>query len=162
ANSFSNDVSVLLGRGDGTFRPGTSLAVGANPFYLVAGDFDGDGGVDLAAADYTSRDVLVVLGRGDGSFPAVSTAVSAGQPLVGRTGSLVDDDFDDDGNLVLVVTLRFTAESASGKAVVVLRGDGGGGIGEGLSIPAGREPGPLVAGDFDGDGHLDLATGDAG
>ena len=43
ANSASNDVSVLLGNGDGTFQPQVRYAAGTSPVSLVAGDFNGDG-----------------------------------------------------------------------------------------------------------------------
>ena len=51
ANFGSNDVSVLLGNGDGTFQPPVTYAVGARPCALVAGDFTGDGRTDLAVAN---------------------------------------------------------------------------------------------------------------
>ncbi len=43
ANFESNDVSILLGNGDGTFEPAVQYAVGAGPVAIVAGDFTGDG-----------------------------------------------------------------------------------------------------------------------
>ena len=51
ANSGSNDVSVLLGNGDGTFQPQVTYAVGSEPVAIVAGDFNGDGRTDLAVAN---------------------------------------------------------------------------------------------------------------
>ena len=51
ANDGSNDVSVLLGNGDGTFQPQVTYAVGTGPAALVAGDFTGDGRTDLAVAN---------------------------------------------------------------------------------------------------------------
>ena len=47
----SNDVSVLLGNGDGTFQPQVTYAAGSAPIALVAGDFNGDGRTDLAVAN---------------------------------------------------------------------------------------------------------------
>ena len=68
ANYGSNDVSVLLGNGDGTFQNQVPYAVGDLPNALVAGDFNGDGRTDLAVANYGSNDVSVLLGNGDGTF----------------------------------------------------------------------------------------------
>ena len=68
ANYDSNDVSVLLGNGDGTFQNQVTYAVGTGPDALVAGDFTGDGRTDLAVANYGSNDVSVLLGNGDGTF----------------------------------------------------------------------------------------------
>ena len=43
---------ILLGNGDGTFQPAMSFAVGIRSrCALVAGDFTGDGKLDLAVAD---------------------------------------------------------------------------------------------------------------
>ena len=51
ANSGDNDVSVLLGNGDGTFQTQVTYAVGTDPDAIVAGDFTGDGRTDLAVAN---------------------------------------------------------------------------------------------------------------
>jgi hypothetical protein len=40
-----------LGNGDGTFQSAMNIGVGAQPESLVTGDFNGDGILDLAAAD---------------------------------------------------------------------------------------------------------------
>ena len=49
-----NDVSVLLGNGDGTFQAQVTYAVGTGPTAIVAGDFNGDGRTDLAVANVDS------------------------------------------------------------------------------------------------------------
>ena len=49
ANEASNNVSILLGNGDGTFTQGSPVAA-AGPVSVVAGDFDRNGTVDLAVA----------------------------------------------------------------------------------------------------------------
>ena len=74
-----NDVSVLLGNGDGTFQNQMTYAVGTGPDAIVAGDFTGDGRTDLAVANYGSNDVSVLLGNGDGTFQnQVTYAVGTG------------------------------------------------------------------------------------
>ena len=50
ANSNSNNISVLLGDGAGSFQA-QSLAVGNSPTALVVGEFNGDGRTDLAVAN---------------------------------------------------------------------------------------------------------------
>src|SRR5213083_3066427 len=50
ANNGSDDVSVLLGNGDGTFQPAVNYPVGEFPWSVAVGDFDGDGRLDLAVA----------------------------------------------------------------------------------------------------------------
>jgi hypothetical protein len=59
-------VTVLLGRGDGTFRPRRDYAVGLHASRVVAGDLNGDARPDLALAD--AGNLAVLLNRGDGSF----------------------------------------------------------------------------------------------
>src|SRR5260370_15781588 len=52
---------------------------GADPASVAVGDFNGDGKLDLAAANYNSKSVAVLLGNGDGTFQApLSFAVGAG------------------------------------------------------------------------------------
>src|SRR5260370_448434 len=46
ADGFSNEVSVLLGNGDGTFQPQVTYAVGSYPVAMLAGDFNGTGHLD--------------------------------------------------------------------------------------------------------------------
>ena len=52
ANFYANDVSVLLGNGDGTFQNQMTVPGGDGPSAIVAGDFNGDGRTDLAVANY--------------------------------------------------------------------------------------------------------------
>jgi hypothetical protein len=62
-------VGVLLGKGDGSFRPSSYFAAGPHPIALVASDFDGDGRRDPAVADNIHAGRLsLLLGRGDGTF----------------------------------------------------------------------------------------------
>ena len=42
----SGDVNILLGKGDGTFRPAVSYAAGASPEGVAVGDFRSDGKLD--------------------------------------------------------------------------------------------------------------------
>jgi hypothetical protein len=43
ANVYSNSVSVLMGKGDGTFQPNRELATGARPYSVAIGDVDQNG-----------------------------------------------------------------------------------------------------------------------
>ena len=57
ANLFTNNVSLLLGNGDGTFGAATYLGVGPRPSTVAVADFNGDGNSDLATANQTSNKV---------------------------------------------------------------------------------------------------------
>src|SRR5262249_12429283 len=64
----SNEVSILLSNGDGTFQPAVQYAVGTGPEAIVAGGFNGDGHLDLALAHLEFSDVSQRLGEGDAAL----------------------------------------------------------------------------------------------
>src|SRR6202158_495238 len=70
ANSTSNNVTVLLGNGDGTFREaaGSPYPVGKNPSSVVVADFNGDGNADFAVANKDDNTISVLKGDGKGGF----------------------------------------------------------------------------------------------
>jgi hypothetical protein len=57
---LQDDVGVLLNNGNGTFQSEIDYAVARRPGALVMGDFNHDGNVDVAAADWQSSDVVVL------------------------------------------------------------------------------------------------------
>src|SRR5687768_13225053 len=50
AATGSGGVGIMLGNGDGTFRPRVNFSTGAQSQDLAAGDFNSDGRVDLAVS----------------------------------------------------------------------------------------------------------------
>ena len=132
-----------------TFAPAASLGVGATPYAVAVGDFNGDGKRDLATANNGSANVSVLLGDGNGTFGAASNF-----PLApgSHPDALAVGDFNGDGKPDLV-----TANAVSND-VSVLLGDGTGGFGPAASFGVGTMPSSVVVGDFNGDGEPDLAT----
>jgi hypothetical protein len=63
ANAGSNTITILLGKGDGSFASPVSPAVGTDPVFAAVADFNGDGVPDLAAASNTTSSVTVLLTR---------------------------------------------------------------------------------------------------
>ncbi len=63
ANRYSDNVSVLLNNGDGTFAPHSVYPVGDAPRSVFSADLDGDGDLDLATANYNSDNVSVLLNQ---------------------------------------------------------------------------------------------------
>src|SRR5439155_11203383 len=77
SNKQNDDVSVLLGNGDGTFQAARTFLTGsANPEFVVVDDFNGDGRPDLAVDSSSSANGSVLLGNGGGTFQAARTVVS--------------------------------------------------------------------------------------
>jgi len=68
ANRYRNTVSVLLGKGDGTFAAQMDYSPGEGPEEVALGDLNGDGKLDIVTANIDSATVSVLPGRGDGTF----------------------------------------------------------------------------------------------
>ncbi len=148
----SNNVTILLGNGDGTFNQasGSPIAVGNGADALAVGDFNGDGTLDLAVANYNDATIIILMGNGDGTFtPASGSPLSVGsEPIAIAVG-----DFNHDGKLDLVVS------DFGSSNVIVLLGNGDGTFTSAPSQPGvGVGPDGIAVGDFNGDGNLDLAV----
>jgi hypothetical protein len=141
----SNMVSILLGRGDGTFRTKASYGTENDPLAAATGDFNSDGKPDLIVA--SGNRLTILLGKGDGTFQP-ATALETGEPLAVAAG-----DFNEDGALDLVVS------NFRGSTLSIFLGNGDGTFQPPMFIHLGQIPGPVVIGDFNGDGHLDIAVG---
>gem|GEM_PF-1040669 len=154
ANSQSNDLSVLRGVGDGTFRAEQRLAAGNFPRALVTTDVNGDGKLDLVSASGFDgfSTVSVRLGHGDGTFGTPATFPTGSGP-----SALVTADFNHDGHPDLA-----TANAGNGyggfEDVSVLLGNGDGTFSSPQSVMAGAQPVALATGDFNGDGTIDLVV----
>jgi len=141
------DVSVLIGVGDGTFLPEHRFPAGGEAYSLVVTDFDQDGFPDLAVKTWT--EAVLLFGQGDGAFePPVSLGGSQGGV------SICAADFNLDGHPDLAVSL----DSFYANGVMVLLGDGTGGIQARVPNAPQAVVGWLGAADFDGDGVPDVAT----
>src|SRR5262245_16260891 len=98
ANYGSNNVSVLVGNGDGTFQTARNFPAGDRPFSVVVGEFNGDGRLDLAVANSTTGDiggVSVLLGNGDGSFQSARGFATGARPQSVAVGDLNGDSIPD-------------------------------------------------------------------
>src|SRR5947207_194009 len=71
AHFMTNNVTVLLGNGDGTFQRAYVVATFAADMFLIpiaVGDVNGDGKLDLITASVSNVMGAVMLGNGDGTF----------------------------------------------------------------------------------------------
>jgi hypothetical protein len=145
-NGGGQGVSVLLGKGDGTFQTAQTFPTGTYPISVAVGDFNGDGILDLAVANAGSNNVSVLLGKGDGTFLAAQSFPAGSHPA-----SVAVGDFNGDGIPDLVV-------ANWGGNVSVLLGKGDGSFLPAANYAAGSYPTSVAVGDFNGDGKLDLAV----
>jgi uncharacterized protein (TIGR03437 family) len=153
-NFFESTTAVTLNVAtpSGTLTPdsGSPFAAGSSPIFAAIADFNRDGHQDLAITNEESNNVTVLLGNGLGGFTAAS-----GSPFaVGVDPAFVAvGDFNGDGRPDLAVS-----NQADG-TVSVLLGNGSGGFttAPGSPITVGEAPVSLAVGDFNGDGHPDLA-----
>jgi hypothetical protein len=156
-NGGNNTVTILLGNGNGTFSVPdvTTPTTGSNPLAFVAGDFNGDGKMDIAVANYRSNNLTVLLGNGDGSFTATDARPATGS----FPAAIVAGDFNKDGKLDLAVDNQCGAGGAcSAGTVTILLGDGTGSFAPTAASPStGSGPLSMAVADFNGDGNLDLA-----
>jgi hypothetical protein len=147
ANIDADTVSVLLGRGDATFAPARTLAVGRFPRGIAVLDADGDGDVDVAVAQARSSNLALLRNDGAGQM-APPVPFEGG--VDGEWG-LAAADFTGDGRLDLVV-------GGQDRRAVVLRSEGDGRFTPLSPVDAGGEVWMLTTGDVNGDGFVDVAT----
>lgn len=158
------NLSVLLGKGDGTFLPKSNLLVGgyqSRPQYITTGDFNNDGKLDLASVNYTYNygkwddepTMSILLGNGDGTFQI---------PIFYWIrdfyyGQITTGDFNGDGKLDLA------RANILSSGITIYLGNGDGTFQESIHL----ETGPLkvrkvITADINGDGHVDIVTGNFG
>ena len=148
ANNNSDMVTILLGKGDGTFTASLSPATGTDISSIAVEDFNGDGIQDLAVA---GNGVTFLLGKGDGTFTLIATNPAAFLDVY----SVVVGDFNGDGIPDLAV-INAVANQSNG--ISVFLGAGNGGFTWAVSPAVGTDPSSMVVGDFNGDGIPDLAV----
>jgi hypothetical protein len=147
----AQNVSVLLGRGDGTFQPAVAYPVGNRVVAVAIADFNRDGKPDIAAGAYNDHTINILLGNGDGTFHA-----PVSQPIDASVGyTLAVGDYDGDRKPDIATVDNSTNE------VSILFGNGDGSLQPPVTYQAGGQyPIAIAAGDFNRDGAPDLVAAD--
>lgn len=153
------NVSILLGKGDGTFQAAVNYPAGQSPNSIAVGDFNGDGKLDLAVANQgialqaIDGSVSILLGKGDGTFQAAVDYTAGKIP-----SSIAVGDFNGDGKPDLAVVNAANSQTATpidGNLSILL------GIGDGTFQPAVDyqpcpSPASVLLADLNHDGNLDV------
>jgi len=131
------------------FSAGTPLPVGDSPVAVAMADLDGDGQLDLVAANQNSDTVSVIRNLGGGTFaPQVTYAVGSGP------SSVTAADFDADGDADLAVA------NGGSRTISVLLNQGTGTFVAGTPLATSGAPNHVASADVSGDGRPDLVVAD--
>jgi hypothetical protein len=154
-------VSVLLGNGDGSFRPQQTFRIttdrSLSNVALAVADVNGDGKPDIVTANtpgfryatVSDGSVSVLLGNGDGTFQLQKTFPVGVQPY-----SVAVADLNGDGRPDIVTANK------SENTVSVLMGHGDGSFAPQKPLVVGQDPTWVAVTDVNGDGKPDIITAD--
>jgi hypothetical protein len=165
AASWSSDVSLYLGKGDGTFADRVAYPSGSLPVAVAVGDLDGNGAPDAVTINMNTmpQTVGVLLATGDGKLagsanypidnrrPYTDSTYMYGSAAGNSPAALTLADLNADGKLDVIEVNAFAG------TVSVLHGTGGGNLAPRIDYPTGGTPLAVAAGDLNGDGLIDLA-----
>ena len=143
----SNDVSVFINDGDGTFAAAVNYIAGSYSQSIYSSDLDGDDYPDLAVANHSSDDVSILINDGDGTF-AAPVNYSVGE----EPSCIFSADLDLDGDNDLAVANYMTDN------VSVLLNNNNGTFGTAIDFPVGSNPMSVFAANLDKDDDFDLAV----
>ncbi len=139
-------VSILLGNGDGSFKPHVDYPCGTDPMAVAIGDLDGDSHADVVTANYHSGSLGLLYGNGNGTLQSV---VSLNADNV-QGVAIADLDGDGKPELIGSQTVLYSVavfKNLGGRAFEPLRG-----------FAAGAYPSAIAVGDVSGDGRPDLVV----
>jgi uncharacterized repeat protein (TIGR01451 family) len=147
-DSQTYGLTVLLGKGDGTFQASIDVPLVYQSGFGTMADLNGDGIPDLVTVG-SGPDLYILLGNGDGTFRSPQTYVLPYPPPV----SAAAGDLNGDGVLDLVV-----CDDSGSLSILIGNGDGTFQI----AAPASAlgHAGSAALGDLNGDGYLDIVTED--
>jgi hypothetical protein len=156
------NISILLGKGDGTFGPALISSPGVQrvPRGGTAGDFNNDNNLDLAiTSDTFGNSIIILLGDGMGNF-----SLAPGSPFAVTLfpSDIVSADFNADGKLDLATSNVNGTSGGTNGAVRVMFGLGTGAFGNAQDYTMRNTPIAIAAGDLNGDSKPDLVVTDAG
>jgi hypothetical protein len=154
ANHETQYLTVLLGDGHGAFAPAprspVAVVVKPHPHGIAAGDFNGDGNIDLVTDSWAENRLELLPGDGKGNFATPGSYVAVGKHPYQRI-RVADLNHDDHADIV--------SPNLDGDNVTILLSDGKGGFenSPGSPFPCGNSPFNVAIADVNADGIADLA-----
>ena len=156
SNYDTNNVSILIGYGNGSFATPTmhSTTIDSGPLEIAAGDFDNDNQPDIAVVNFVTNNVLVLIGY---------VLMQSKNPTAYSTGvnsfpfQIAIGDVDNDTQLDLTVSNSGTNN------VGVFLGYGNGSFREQITYSTGDNSRPyaVTVNDLDNDHRLDIIVGNS-
>lgn len=169
SNRKTDEVMIFAGDGAGnlSYLSAVTLGTGAIPRYVVSGDFDGDGDIDAATANwgdgavdggYNGGSVSILLNDGSGNLTEIDTLFFL------RSSCIAVSDIDNDGDPDLIVPHWDDGAGDPGAVdgVATILINNGQAVFSGVDVPIGNKPRGIDVGDLDFDGDLDIAVSNLG
>lgn len=160
------NITVMINDGEGNLVPTHALTCSTFPFAAVARDFNGDGHVDVIAAEQGIATLMGVVpesagigywwNQGDGTFSEETYINEQGVPTMIKAA-----DLDGDGDQDFVLTnggMDIIEGNPANPALTVFENDGTGTFERVLVLTVGEEPNSMALGDWDQDGDTDIAV----
>lgn len=164
--SPAGSLSVLTGRGDGTFEVARASAAGETANDVATGDFNRDGVTDVAVVEYVHRDVQVLLGLPGGRFAKpVRYGIGPGK------NKLAVADVNGDGRPDIITTMSPDTDrdpgaapppAGTGAGITVLTGRGDGTFAPKATYETGGSVTSVAVADLNGDHRPDVVGVNAG
>jgi hypothetical protein len=152
--------SVLLGTNTGGFTAARQYSIGNNDQIenTVLGDVNQDGSLDLIGVNFGANAIGVLLNNKQGAFPSAPISYPVGADT--RPQGIAVGDFNGDNSLDVAVSVLSTPTTNEG--VAILLNNGAGAFLPPVIYSVGGtlvDPKYVLCGDLNGDGKLDIVTG---
>jgi YD repeat-containing protein len=157
-NYSSNNISILLGNGDGTFGVKTDVAVNSRPDSVALGDLDSDGDLDIVTGNgnryhnyWADSSLSILVNNGGGSFTRNDITLS--RDIGAQALELSDLNADGDLDIVISGSGYFNRGQMS-----VLLGSNGSSFGTRTDYNTGNTPHSIAVGRLNQDLSFDVVT----